>query len=187
MSNKFEVSKLDYLDDRTKAIINGYIRDQTTKLKISHIPDELNVLTLFYVDDHFMMYRGSYQWNITDPQKLESILTAQQDQFFTSDIFEICKLKWLIKIYPAGYNGNPSTNGFAVFVEILSMPKAWDYIIIQQSIICKEVDTVFHYIQTYNAGTCMYKMHVCFVLITTKPIYYIQTRDGIRMLYHWQI
>ena len=158
MSDNFEVSKLNYLDNRTKNIVNGFIRQESTKLKMSPIPNDINVLTLFYVDDHFMIYRGSYQWNITDPQSLASILTAQQNQGFTSDIFEMCKLKWLIKIYPAGNSSNP--NGFVVIVENLLMPKAWDYIMIQLSIICKEADTVFHYIHKSTAGSGVYKTHV---------------------------
>ena len=165
MSELSDISKLDYLDDRTRHIINGFIRKAHKILSnnpssFTHIPPEINTIILFFIDDHFMIYRGSYQWNITDQQSVHGILTAQQDQCFTSDVFEMSKLKWTMKLYP---NGNTDANSplgqFDLFVEILSMPVSWSYILVQQTLYCHESDTIYYYIQKYQTAECMYFLY----------------------------
>ena len=148
MSDSFETWNNDYIDDDAKSIINGYIRNQTKSLNvIQSIPKDIINLVSYYIDDHFMMYRGSYQWKINSPAKLKCISSSQPDQVFNSDIFSISKLKWIITLHP---NGTLHQNGFLVSVKLITMPSAWEYILIQQSIICHETNTKYHAIKSYE-------------------------------------
>ena len=158
MSNKFDVSNLDYIDDRSRDIINGYIRNAQKLLKSSsfkYIPIEINAITLCFIDDHFMIHRGSYQWKITDPTQLQNILSSQPDEYFRSDVFDMSHLKWSILLYP---NGNSSVNvaqgHVGLFASLLSMPSTWGAFVCLQSLICHETNTAFHCIQVYESLSC---------------------------------
>ena len=62
---------LKHIDQRTKCIINGYIREIQNTLTSPHnensyflIPKEVSLLILINVDDHFLFNQGTYQWII---------------------------------------------------------------------------------------------------------------------------
>eukprot|EP01084_Bolivina_argentea_P314029 543900_1 len=138
-------NKLDYIDDHTKLIITGYIRnlqESMTDSCFKYIPSEITTQILFYVDDHFIMYRGSYKWKITDSQLIENILSSQPTQFFRSDIFEIFKLQFLIQIYP---NSSTTTNPgqFELYIHLLAMPTSFDNILVNLKINFIEFETKF--------------------------------------------
>ena len=175
MSESIGSCNLDYLDDRTKHTINGYIRESHKLFSddpssFSQIPTEINTIILLFIDDYFMLYRGSYQWRITNRHTIQSILKAQQDQCFTSDVFEMSKLKWMIRLYP---NGNTDVNSavgqFDFYVEMLSLPTSWDYVLVQQTLHCHEANTTFYYIQKYQATSCMSLFQ--FFIPTCVPIF----------------
>ena len=134
MSDSFEVWNNDYIDDKSKSIIDCFIRNESKSLN-QLVPKEINAVILFYIDDHFMMYRGSYQWKIKNPNYLKCVLSSQPNEVFNSNVFEICKLKWMIKLCPNGYQ---NTNGFMLYVSLLTMPKSWKSIFVQQTILFHE-------------------------------------------------
>eukprot|EP01083_Nonionella_stella_P072856 196601_1 len=96
--------KLNYLDERTQIIIIGYVRN-AQKILASIIPSEVIFITLSYVDDHFMLHRGTYQW-IVGNSTVPTMLSSSSGNMFSSDPFEIGKLNWLIKLYPNGWDQN---------------------------------------------------------------------------------
>ena len=91
MAHLFESASLDHIDQKTKDIINGYINEikETLNTPLLFVPNEINILTLYYVDDHFLMDRGSYQWKIKSAQRIQSILNAQPNYFLYSDVFKM--------------------------------------------------------------------------------------------------
>ena len=148
-------SELDHLDQKTKSIVNGFIRTRTKQIT-QRIPNDINTLTLVYIDDHFMMNRGSYQWKIRSAQQIQRILSAQPNSNIKSDVFEMCGLQWYLKLCP---NGNPTTTAIpgsvGLFVKLLIFPKEWQYILVHQTLICQETNTVSHHIVKYNlSATC---------------------------------
>ena len=103
------------------------------------------------VDDHFMLTRGSYQWNISSAQQIQRILSAQPDFLFNSDIFEMCGLQWMIQLYPNGStNGQITTGNVGLFVRLLTFPDKWKYIVMHQTFICNQTNTVSHHINKYQ-------------------------------------
>ena len=58
-------TNVDYINDKTKLIINRYIQNAKKLINKSffkEIPLEINQITLYFVDDHFMINRGSFRW-----------------------------------------------------------------------------------------------------------------------------
>ena len=105
------------------------------------IPPAIAAITLRYIDDHFLMYRGSFEWKINDAHLLANILSAPPEQVFFSAVFEIAKLQWMLRLYPNGHAAATSPNGqFNIFLETLSMPSSWDHILLCQSIRLQELD-----------------------------------------------
>eukprot|EP01084_Bolivina_argentea_P122549 217157_1 len=145
-------SSVDYLDERTHKIIDGYIHDIQKQIPNCYIPKEIKFIMLCFVDDHFMIYRSSYEWII---HNLHQIMSSQPTQAFTSDIFEVCKLKWIIKIYPNGDTA-PKANHFLLFIHLLSMPATWSTLLVRIIITCKELDTQCIMIATFTASLSVY-------------------------------
>eukprot|EP01084_Bolivina_argentea_P314030 543901_1 len=133
------MSTLDYLDEQTINIVTGYIKNAENMLSSHCIPPEITRITLLYVDDHFMLYRGTYQWTISG-SLFNQMLTASQGQKFTSDVFEINKLHWYIYVYP---NGGNLSGDFEVYIALLSLPANWSHIQINCSIHIPETNTTF--------------------------------------------
>ena len=99
MSDYYPQSKHDYLDQNTYIIINGYIRESQNWLSASllnQIPSEITSTILSYVDDHFMLYRGSYQFVIN---KKEFI--SNSNIFYK---FKLGQLQWMVRVHPNGHN-----------------------------------------------------------------------------------
>ena len=62
-SNNFGFNTFDKF---TTFITNGYMKI-SSKSYFSHLqyfPVDITSITIDYIGDHFMMYRGSYQWDI---------------------------------------------------------------------------------------------------------------------------
>ena len=89
MSDLLHSSQFDHLDDKTKSIVNGIVTSEI-KLITHQVPNEIIILTLLYVDDHFMMNRDSFRWNITNQRSIQSILTSPTDFILNSEVFELC-------------------------------------------------------------------------------------------------
>eukprot|EP01083_Nonionella_stella_P103623 296110_1 len=146
--------KYDHLDKRTFIIVRGYIKDIETSLcylcpsSLNQIPSEVMCITLDYIDDHFMLYRGSYQWTI-DGHQLRDMLNSQVGQYFTSDVFKIGNLQWTLSIHPNGHNLN-DIGEFYTAVTLLSLPITWGHIDVAQSIIINETNTKVIAIAKYH-------------------------------------
>ena len=93
------------------------------------------------------LQQGTYKWKIKDEDTINKILKAKNGEKFKSDVFEIGKLEWRIILCP---NGLTSTNKdrFCIYLRLLSMSDKWKYIILCQTISCK---------QTMNGCTAIVK------------------------------
>lgn len=54
----FRQSELEHINYETILIVHGYIRVHANKSYHIHIPSELIVILLHYIDTYFMMYRN---------------------------------------------------------------------------------------------------------------------------------
>ena len=154
---------LGCLDERTKIIVRGYIRRSECI-----IPKEIFLILLSQVFDHFMLYRGSFQWKIRDQSILDRIVSAQINQKFTSNIFEVGALSWVLNFFPNGHTATATPLGnFMVFIQICSMPHSWLGITMLYTISIEELNVNFVGISTFEDPSSywyVYKpvsMHVC--------------------------
>ena len=100
-----------------------------------------------------MLNRGSYQWKIKSTQQIQKILTSQPDICFNSDVFEMCKLQWMLQLYPNGHLTPTNTTGdVGLFVKILIFPKSWKNILVHQTLICHETNTISYNMQRYQSS-----------------------------------
>lgn len=154
MVDCFGSPRLDCLDERTKLIVRGYLRRSQVILSrsaLNQIPNEIFIIALSFVYDHFMLYRGSFQWKITDSMMLERISSAQINQKFTSNIFEVGALSWVLNIFPNGHTSTATPLGnFMVFIQICSMPHSWMGITMLYTIQIEELNVNFVGIATYE-------------------------------------
>ena len=153
--NPFQ-QNMDYIDERTKSIINGYIQNAKKLLNpefFKNIPLEINQITLFFVDDHFMIHRGSYQWKINGSRKMEILLHTQPDSCYYSNSFEMCnKLRWRARLFLNGDSTQNIAAGHVVLmIDLSSLPPKWSSVLIQQTLICHEQNTVYHAITRYRS------------------------------------
>eukprot|EP01084_Bolivina_argentea_P119877 212513_1 len=144
----------DYLDDRSKIIVHGYIgkfRKLLSSSLFNYIPREISIITLCYIDDYFMMNRGTYEWKITDLKLIQNVLTAENNQRFTSTVFTIGKLSWLMRVYPNGHvDTNAAQGDFGIFIEILSWPTSWKSIYVLLIIKVNEMNKTFSSVSCYT-------------------------------------
>ena len=153
MSDVFHSTEFDHLDETTKLIVVGFIHEQSEKI-CQHIPHIVDIFTLRFLDDHFMMNRGSYQWTISSPQQVQRILSAPSNSSINSEVFKMSGLQWRMQLYPNGRSSTSISAGhFGVFVRLLSLPKEWKYILVQQTIICHATNTVRHHVVKYDKAT----------------------------------
>eukprot|EP01084_Bolivina_argentea_P041054 75759_1 len=126
----------EYIDNRTKLIVYGFIH----RIQKLH-PTEISFITLKYVDDHFLMHRGGYQWKITNPKLIQNILAAPVGETFTSDIFNFATAQWIISLIP---NSNAkSGGGVYVGIQNLTWPTGWSHVELNFIIECKELNAKF--------------------------------------------
>eukprot|EP01084_Bolivina_argentea_P289731 497578_1 len=146
-SNSINIINNDYLDEETKIIVSGYIRG----ISLGQVTSEIFYITLAYVDDHFIIYRGSYEWKIDNRKILNQLITADKNQCFPSDAFEIGNLKWILLFVPKfvpmldndiGNELNDSHN-VTVGLRLLSIPPKWKEIIAAVTIHCMETGVEF--------------------------------------------
>ena len=139
-SSEFDPQDLRYLDTRTHDIVIGYIKQLGSLLDDEvHIENEINVMVLHYVHDYFMNYRGGNEWRLTNSDIMHQIRSSQPAQLFTSDTFDICKLKWMIHLYPNG-DSQQNANHFQLYIHLLSMPPKWRTLLVRIFINCKELN-----------------------------------------------
>eukprot|EP01084_Bolivina_argentea_P208219 355091_1 len=167
----------DYLDESTRLIVDGYIRQSEQLLSplslINHIPSEISTITLLYIDDYFMMYRGSYEWKITNQKVIRSILSAQNDQKWSSNVFEIGKLPWVLNLFPNGHTATNTPQGqVAIYIEILSFPSSWKYLLMGTTIYCSEMGNKVTFTAQYEQKNEYWGINDIFLLndiITQNP------------------
>ena len=136
---------INYLDEETHLIINGYFRlsfpSNIMPLNIIHI-------TTLFIDDHFMLTRGSYQW-IIDNDTLQQMKNKKGRSKFSSHRFKIAELEWNIDVYPNGYYDS-ERGTFQVYLELVSLPHTWDHILLCHNIYCPETQSSHTSLQEYG-------------------------------------
>eukprot|EP01084_Bolivina_argentea_P175950 304572_1 len=137
MSDYLRANNLYHLDHRTNIIIYGYVR-QLQPFLFFDIASEIISMILSYVDHHFILDRGWYEWNV-DATLLQKMIDANSAQFFISDPFKIAGLNWCLTTYP---NGTELTNigSFKLNLGVLSIPSSWK--------------SIFVLIRLYNPESC---------------------------------
>ena len=154
MSDAMSSLDIDHLDEKTKSIVNGFIR-RISEFITQKIPNSINKIIIISVDDHFMMNRGCYEWKIKSNQQIQAILSSPPDVAVNSDVFEMCGLQWMMKLYPNGNSNSSITPGnVGLYVKLLRFPKEWRYILIHQTLICHQTNTVSYHTVKFHDATC---------------------------------
>eukprot|EP01084_Bolivina_argentea_P255964 430746_1 len=153
MTDSWEESK--QTDDRTKYVLSAFIRDVHSVILsacdnqwnniYTIIPNAIVMLLLSYIGSVCSINHGIYEWRITDPKLLKSIVSANNRAQFESSEFEIGKLKWKIELFPNG-NHEQRVGLFGVFLKCMKLPIDWKYILILRTIECKETATKYTFI-----------------------------------------
>ena len=88
---------------------------------------------------YFMMGSEEYTWKITEntTPSITTLCQSAVSQKYASEIFELCKLNWLIELYPNGYRED-SKGSFKLYVQLKSMPDNAKSIIVCRTIQCEE-------------------------------------------------
>ena len=148
-ADELELIEIRHLDDRTKLIVRGFIRERERLLLLSHnnnqcynVPLEITTLCLLFVDTHFIFNCDSYEWKINNQLLLERILSSDNKELFESSEFSICKLKWKLQLFPNGHKIEQKGN-ICIFLKSITLPLKWKNIIIQYMIKFKETNTKF--------------------------------------------
>ena len=123
----------NYLDENTHLIIHGYCH---TQLPSKIIPNEIIHLIILFVDDHFMLTQGAFQWYINN-ELLHKMKNANRKQKFASHAFKIAELNWLLEAYPNG-DKDADQGFFKIYVKLLPLPTDWNHIMARQRIQCTE-------------------------------------------------
>ena len=139
----------DCLDRETHLIIHGYFR---LTFQSYLVPSDIIHLTKLYVDDHFMLTRGSYQWYI-DSDTLQQMKTAKTKQKFSSDKFNMCGLSWSLDAYPNGYKADDDAGNFQLGLRFSSLPSQWNYIIVFIFMKCNETESSWITTTKYTQDT----------------------------------
>ena len=124
---------IDYLDDNTHLIIDGYFH---IECPLYIIPSDIIYLTTLFVDDHFMISRGGHQWYI-DSELLNKLKKANRKERFVSPTFKIAELDWMICVFPNGYTEDDPGNCM-VFLALLSLPQKWSDLALYYDMSCAE-------------------------------------------------
>ena len=113
-------------DRYTIFLVNGYMKDPASSYHshLIYFPQDIILITIDYIGDHFMMYRGSYQWQI-DNELLQKMCDADNMDEFQSDSFEMVNLKWKFFAYPNG-NEAISEGCFNLFLQLNTIQPEWD-------------------------------------------------------------
>eukprot|EP01083_Nonionella_stella_P068320 181313_1 len=95
------------------------------------------------------MNSGTYKWHIDDRSLVNKILSAQLKDKFDSNVFQVGKLNWKIRLYPNGYS-EESKGCCGVFSRLLGMPSSWKSIFCQLHIECAQMQTKMVFPRSYN-------------------------------------
>ena len=101
---------------------------------------------------HYFMGSEEFMWKIDEESQpsISTLLSTRVGSKYCSSIFELCKLNWMIELYPNGYRED-SRGAFKLYVQLLSMPdKACKNIIVCRTIECLES-------MTKITNICQYK------------------------------
>ena len=138
---------IDYLDEETYIIINGYFRlsfpSNIMPLYIIHI-------TTVFIDDHFMLTRGSYQW-IIDNDTLQLMKSKKGRSKFSSHTFKIAELEWIIDVYP-NICSSSEAGIFQVYLRLVSLPTTWEHVLLCLNIRCPETQSSHTSLQQWDEG-----------------------------------
>eukprot|EP01084_Bolivina_argentea_P103858 186007_1 len=144
------------------------------------------------------MNSGSYTWKITDKRLIHSICNANCKETFSSDIFEIAKLKWQIIGYPNGFS-DASKGSFMMCVKLMEIPKGWKNIIIRRTSKCVQArasnTSIEHFTTSFIKGCSQYTLSLselkrvnpsAITIITSINILSITLKND-QLLYQMQI
>eukprot|EP00485_Elphidium_margaritaceum_P010737 CAMPEP_0202686728 /NCGR_PEP_ID=MMETSP1385-20130828/2490_1 /ASSEMBLY_ACC=CAM_ASM_000861 /TAXON_ID=933848 /ORGANISM="Elphidium margaritaceum" /LENGTH=719 /DNA_ID=CAMNT_0049341373 /DNA_START=21 /DNA_END=2180 /DNA_ORIENTATION=+ len=104
------------------------------------------------------MNHGTYTWQITNQESLQRLMNAKVGESFESEVFEIGKLKWVILIFPNGWN--KSNKGcFNICIKLLTMSSKWKQLILCRTIQCVDTQSSCTSIASYykNGDTMCWK------------------------------
>ena len=123
----------NYIDDRTKKIVSGYINEIQQLLLSIHnndtyylIPVEISLLCLQLIDDYFMINSGTFEWIIEGVEYVE-LLAIPNRAKIQSKIFYIGNVPWRLEIYPNGDRVH-TIGDFKIFLRNLDMPSTWNHV-----------------------------------------------------------
>eukprot|EP01084_Bolivina_argentea_P143562 252044_1 len=88
-------------------------------------------------DDNCFKIGEEFTWTITDGTLTSFYTYKPGQQYINSPTFTLCNLKWKIDIYPNGYQLD-TKGSFKIYIELLSMPKTAQNIIVCRTIRCDE-------------------------------------------------
>eukprot|EP01083_Nonionella_stella_P275542 935850_1 len=94
------------------------------------------------------MDSGTYTWHIDKPSLVRRILSANWQDEFTSDVFQIATLNWRIELNPNGYH-EKAKGLCGVFVRLLGMPSSWKSIFCQLRIECPQIQNKMVFPRSY--------------------------------------
>ena len=139
-------------DNYTKFIITAYMKIPTNAYfsHLTYFPEEIILIAMHYLGDHFMMYRGSYQWNI-DNQLLSKMIAANNEEKFESDPFEMANLIWTLHVYPNG-DDEDCQGSFNLFLNLKSMPSEWSELHVCCIFRCEQLNAQITYLPVFTAG-----------------------------------
>eukprot|EP01083_Nonionella_stella_P149581 475323_1 len=95
------------------------------------------------------MDSGTYTWHIDKPSLVRRILSAKWKDEFTSDVFQIAKLNWMIELCPNGYNKNDK-GLCGVYAKLLGMPSSWRSIFCHFHAECPEIQSKIVWSRSYK-------------------------------------
>eukprot|EP01083_Nonionella_stella_P258884 884320_1 len=98
------------------------------------------------------MDSGTYTWHIDKPSLVRRILSANWQDEFTSDVFQLATLNWKISLSPNGYHENDK-GLCGVHVRLLGMPSSWKSIFFQSRIECPQMRSKMVFPLSYNKAT----------------------------------
>eukprot|EP01084_Bolivina_argentea_P309252 534920_1 len=142
-------SYFKHIDDKSNKIVCGFIREVQNILLLTNsknsyciIPSEISLICLSYIDDHFLLNEGTFQW-IIDGELLQNIKCAETGNSFQSDIFNIGELNcWRIVLAPNGLN-TKSAGIFVYNLQLAALPFLWQSMVIYTMLKCMEIELKF--------------------------------------------
>ena len=127
--------KDDYTD-----FITGYMKIPTESLfsHLKYFPSDITTITNNYVGDHFIIYRGSYRWKMSQPT-INKILNANNKDVFESETFSLCKMNWQLFLYPNG-DATDCEGSSNFYLALQKVPPKWKKVMVCWKLRCEQID-----------------------------------------------